>query len=276
MLKPVVSASRRIDMVATCPERLVSILAGRFPPEKTHTLVIWTKDPARLLSNPDLRTQVGDYPSVFVHVTITGMGGSVLEPKAPGAEESLDALEDLAQLVSGPEHLALRFDPIVHLRLPNEVVYSNLHHFEPVAGRAAGVGIRRVIVSWMQRYRKVERRLARVGVEAVEPAPAERDSEAEHLRRVVDGLGVEVRGCCVPGWPRGACIDGSLFRQIHPAGERCSRAKATGQREHCGCTRSVDIGWYGPCVHGCLYCYANPRFYGASAGEWGSGDRAPS
>ncbi|MCK4545814.1 MAG: DUF1848 family protein [Candidatus Eisenbacteria sp.] len=268
-LKPVVSASRRIDMVASCPDRLLAILAERFPPEQTHTVVIWTKAPRLLVDNAILRRCIARYTSVFLHVTITGMGASPLEPRVPPMEDSLGILADLADLVSGPEHLAVRFDPIVHLRLPDGREYCNLDHFETVAQGAARHGIRRIIVSWMQIYRKVETRLARVGVEVKEPVSARRAAEAKRLRRVSEQMGLHLQGCCVPGWPRGKCIDGAVLGQIHPARERCSRARAKGQRDLCGCTHSIDIGWYGPCVHGCLYCYANPLFRKPAPGEWG-------
>jgi len=260
-MRAVVSASRRIDMIATCPERLLAILEGRFPPEHTHTLVIWTKDPGRLVSNPLLRGRISAYPSVFVHATITGMGGGFFEPRVPPMARSLEALAEVVEWASGPDHVAVRFDPIVHFRLPDGTSYSNLHHFEEVAGQAHRIGIRRMVVSWMQLYRKVEKRLARAGVEAEVLDSAGRATEGEHLRMISGRLGLDLQGCCVPDWPTGACIDGRRFQQIHPGRERCSLAKAQGQRDLCGCTRSVDIGWYGACVHGCLYCYANPKFY---------------
>jgi predicted RecB family endonuclease len=55
------------------------------------------------------------------------------------------------------------------------------------------------------------------------------------------------------GIKRGACIDGELIRELWGIE---TRGKAGGQRPFCRCAPSVDIGRYGPCPAGCVYCYA--------------------
>lgn len=42
-----------------------------------------------------------------------------------------------------------------------------------------------------------------------------------------------------------------------PAIRLCRRLKDRGQRPHCGCIASKDIGAYDTCAHFCAYCYAN-------------------
>lgn len=262
----VVSASRRIDMVGTHPEKLTRILTTRHPPSEVHTLVIWTKNPTVLLGNRRLRETIAGYRQLFVHCTITGMGHTTIEPAAPPTEEALHSLKELVALVGSPERIRLRFDPIVHLTFRDNNKYSNLHHFRRVASVAGSLGIPAVIVSWMQLYPKVISRLGSEGITPDVPSQEDIAEEKEYLLRECASHRVKLLGCCAEGLESSRCIDGELFNRLHPLGHKCVISKARGQRTLCTCTESVDIGWYTSCSHGCLYCYANPEIRAGKEG----------
>ncbi|MBC7187527.1 MAG: DUF1848 family protein [Calditrichaeota bacterium] len=255
----VISASRRVDMVAGYPDELATILQDKFSPEEVHTVVIWTKNAANLLVHAPLRKVLSRFEQLYVHYSITGMGGTFLEPGIPPTEEALAHLPGVIELTRSPERVRLRFDPIVHLLLPDGQRYTNLPHFAAIAAACAELGVRDVSTSWLQVYRKVASRLRHAGIEPEEPSAEVWAEEARQVLEVAARFGLRVHGCCVPGWSPSRCIDGFLLTRLHPRGLACSTRRATGQRPLCGCTESIDIGWYKGCVGGCLYCYANPR-----------------
>jgi hypothetical protein len=256
--KRVISASRRIEMVGFFPNRLAAFLAERCPPESVHTVVLWTKRPEALVADDRLRGILLGYDQVFLHLTVTGLGGSALEPGIPPLGETLGLLPDLVRFLKDPRRLRLRFDPIVHLTGPDGRAYTNLDRFGEAAEAAARSGIRELVTSWMQPYPKALRRLAAHGFTHSPPADEIRLEEAGRMTRQAEAMGLRLLGCCTKGLGGNACIDGRLLSEWHPAGERASERRAAGQRPLCGCTESWDIGWYNPCPGGCLYCYANP------------------
>jgi DNA repair photolyase len=254
----VISASRRIEMVAFFPQQLISILEKRCPPHRVHSVVLWSKDPRNLLTHGPLQKVLWLYDQVFLHFTLSGMGGSFLEPQIPSTEEGVSVLPKLVEFLGSPLRLRVRFDPIVHLSLPDGRTYTNLNHFVEVARAAREVGAQDVTISWMEAYPKVVRRLRKYGVESLPVTNEQWREEMDWISRQAEGIGVRVLGCCVPGLSVSRCIDGELLTRLHPKQSRASQSKAKGQRPRCGCTESWDIGWYYPCPGGCLYCYARP------------------
>jgi hypothetical protein len=113
--------------------------------------------------------------------------------------------------------------------------------------------------SWVERYAKVQRRLFKHGVTLSLHSFEERREQACELACIAGEHGMELQFCAMKDFSRSSCIDGELLSELHPDALSCSRVRARGQRPLCGCTQSIDIGWYSQkCPHGCLYCYAEP------------------
>ena len=257
MMRKVISASRRIDMVACFPDELVRLLDEKCPPEQTHTLVIWTKNPTNLLEHDALREACRRY-HLYVHFTITGMGGTTLEPNVPPPEQMLACVGPLVNYAGAPARVRIRFDPVVHLRLPNAETFSNLNWFDTIAAEAYRHGICDFSISWMAAYKKVVSRLRKHGITEIAIGADRWKKEIEWLAERASRYSIRLHGCCVPGMRVSRCIDGALLSELHPEKLTCSTKRAKSQRTTCGCTESYDIGWYNPCPHGCIYCYANP------------------
>jgi hypothetical protein len=254
----VISASRRIDMVGCYPDEFVQVLEKKCPPEKVHTLVIWTKNAYNLFHHTALAQKIKQYSQLFIHYTVTGMGGSQLEPATPKTDQAMSLLPQLIELVGSPDRIRFRFDPIVHFILPDGSRYTNMPTFHSLAPQIAAHGIKNVSISWMSEYKKVIQRLARAKIQVYHINQEQWQQETYQLLTIARMNQLTIHGCCVPGLPQSQCIDGDLLNRLHPLGWTCSIEKAKGQRKTCGCTESWDIGWYHSCLHGCLYCYANP------------------
>jgi len=253
-LLKVISASRRTDLCAMFPERLVKLL-GEHPPDTVHTLVLWTKNPANMLRTGALRDTLSQYRQIFVHYTITGLGGTKIEPGVPAPDKAIKMLRDVIDFTGDARRVRVRFDPIVNIRHRGNLI-CNVDRFESVAGPAADMGITHITTSWMEMYAKVARRLA---ANAMEPAEYNREEQRAQLEQTAARLGITLLYCCQPDLPGSACIDGALFNELHPDRALCDTRRATNQRKLCHCTRSLDIGWYSQtCAGGCVYCYATP------------------
>ena len=180
----VISASRRVDMVAGYPDLLVELLDSRCPPEKVHTIVLWTKNAANLFTHKSLISSLAKYDQLFLHFSITGMGGTLLEPHIPPVETSLSLIPSLIKLVKDSSRIRIRFDPIVHFKMQDGSVYSNFKCFESIAKRIASYDIKNVSISWMQLYKKVITRLRKAGIEHIEISHEDWERESASLQEI--------------------------------------------------------------------------------------------
>jgi hypothetical protein len=276
-MRQVISASRRTDLPMHFSRWLAqAIRAGQVDvrqpysgrtrlvslrPEDVHTVVLWSKDFSPMLGERGgLRQALARYDQLFCHLTITGLGGSPLEPNIPPWTQVVEQLPELIEFVGHPRRATVRFDPIVHWRDLGETK-SNFPPAREILGRCAACGVQAVRISFATLYGKVRRRR---GWDWYDPPVAERLRITQELVSFAEPLGLTIYACSDhslqdAGAVPSSCIDGELLTELHPHDLPAQTGKDTGQRPECRCTPSVDVGSYTMrCPNGCRYCYANP------------------
>ena len=252
-------------------------------PEAVDAVVFWTRDPEPLMPHLDELNRLGyryyflftliDYPARF-------------EPGLRPLEERIETFRRLAERI-GPGRLLWRYDPILVTTITD--LDFHLRSFARLADELQGA-TRRVIVSFYDAYRSTERRLSTLGELGIRHFPREKlfgpagwmepegrgasqsnsgggEVPKEHTRDFLRRLSRAAReramrptSCAEPisfesyGIEAAPCIDPELIER--ELGARVSRAKDPGQRGECLCVKSRDIGVYGTCPAGCIYCYA--------------------
>ncbi len=261
----IVSASRRTDIPAfhfpwllermrlgfadvTNPFNARQVRRVSLRPGDADLFVFWTKD-ARPMEALLPEFEAFGIPYIVLY-TLTPYD-EWLEPGIRDKDGIVLSFRRLADRI-GPDRMAWRYDPIILTPgLPEDY---HLAAFERIAGRLAG-SAGRCITSFAAPYRRVRRRLESLGWS--EPPPEARRRLLDRLAAAAAARGIPLQTCAddtpAAGQP-GACIDCGLASRI--AGRDLGAGRDPHQRPACLCARSVDIGAYGTCLHGCVYCYA--------------------
>jgi hypothetical protein len=264
----IISASRRTDVPAFYSDWLLNRLRAGFArvlhpyskqwlrvslaPDDVGAIVLWSKNFAPLL--PKLEGIEKTTRNLFFHFTITG--DRELELRTPDYHEAIRDFLFIARRYS-PEHIIWRFDPVcITDKLPFEVTEKR---FNSCAELLAG-HTRACYISFVHPYRKVIANISRYSVHRLLDIPAERKQEyARRLATIAERHGIKLFACCNDhlvgdGVAKGSCIDG---RRLSLLFGTALDTTSSATRKECACTRSIDIGAYDTCGHGCLYCYAN-------------------
>jgi len=279
MMGEVISASRRTDIPAFYMDWFMeSLRRGYFEvenpvshkitrvdatPRDTSVIVFWSRNYAPLIP---LLDELQSRYRLWFHFTIN-TPNKTLEPKVPNPDIQLAQLRALAKRVES-RAISWRFDPIVFWRERGKLK-NNLDGFRQLAHEVSLAGVARCHISFMTHYRKIQRRLQKhPHLAFVDPPIQEKVGILFSLHEIARSKGIQLHLCCQPEILRAlpedtlilpaSCVDGRLINEVY--GTRVSKARDTGQRMGCGCTRSRDIGSYQKqiCHYRCLYCYANP------------------
>jgi len=220
-------------------------------PADVDCLVFWTRNPSPMLPFlPELKDR--GFP-VFFMVTINGYGKK-LEPGVLPVERQIAAFQDTTQRVPSGT-IVWRYDPVI---LTSEYTPAyHLQQFERICSSLRGL-TNRCITSFVHPYRKCLKKLKEVGYE-----PLVQENQISLLRemnRIASAYGITLQTCAADpslqasGVLPGSCIDIQRIEEIIT--RPLVRSKDKNQRPECLCQQSIDIGAYGTCKAGCIYCYA--------------------
>jgi hypothetical protein len=237
--------------------------------DQVHSIVFWSKNYGPFWDHGYAKQLIERGYRLFFNFTINS-AHPVLEPMLPPLTVRLSQLARLVDAF-GPDCIQWRFDPICFLMKRSGHMTDNLDQFEIIAGRAAQLGLRLCITSFVDLYRKVLRRAGQqCDLQLIDPPMPEKVATIARLADHLAGLGMQLQLCCeknlLEALPHGlpvsasSCIPNDRLTDLFGPG--ISLAKDSGQRKAAGCTCGVskDIGSYSlhPCSHNCLFCYANP------------------
>jgi len=246
---------------------------------KARVIVFWTKNPAPIMPYLDELDDMGI--NYYFQVSLNDYEAEGWEPGLPPLLERIEAFAALAARTA-TERVIWRYDPLLlaegltegHLAEKVQRVGDTLHPFT-----------KKLVFSFadIAEYRRVQSRLAAAGVNYVPFTPETMHSMAARIAEANESWGLELATCGEDvdlsdlGVQHNRCIDAALMRSLFPKDKALQdflgapksmlpgfnqndswqdKLKDTGQRKACGCVVSKDIGAYGTCRHGCLYCYA--------------------
>jgi DNA repair photolyase len=271
----IISASRRTDIPAFYSEWFMNRLREGYclvpnpfnprqvarislVPESVDAFVFWSKNPAPMLR---FLPKVEDMGCRFYFLYTVNDYPKAFEPNLPPLVDRISTFMELSERI-GPRRVIWRYDPII---LSNRTDASyHRKAFEDLCHQLAG-RTQRVIISIVTLYRKTLRNLVPLEKQGYtfdkEPRRnPETESLLSYMAKSAAEHDMEIFACAEKrdythlGIKPSSCIDAALIRELW--GIPVSSKKDPGQREHCGCALSRDIGMTDTCPHGCPYCYA--------------------
>ena len=204
--------------------------------EQGRPAILISKDPMRLHERLTKHI-VNPMPNIIVHATITGYGGTPLEPNVPRPEMALKGYEKLIALL-GTKRVVLRVDPVVPSDLGLLLAAEMVHQAEG-----------RVRISFIDSYDHVRGKMAAahmsLGWETFHAPFDIRKKAWENLGKP------EI--CGEPGFECTGCVSKVDCETLGVSPGEVGDA----QRSYCSCLTNKKelLKNKSQCAHGCLYCY---------------------
>ncbi len=269
-MKNIISASRRTDIPAFYSEWFIQrlkqgevyvkqpyggqIYRVSLKANDIHCIVLWSKNFSPLISRLESIEQVTPY--LLFHFTITCIPKDI-EQNTPHYADAVNDLIYLSKRYS-TEQLIWRFDPIcITNKLPFDY-YEEM--FSKCTEKLKGSCFK-CYISFLQKYKKVLANFEMYSNHKLVDIDTETQRDyALKLSRIAEKNGIKLYACCNDHLLsnsvfKGSCINSTELSRLFNDPLITSPLAPT--RKECACTKSIDIGAYDTCPHGCLYCYAN-------------------
>lgn len=193
----------------------------------------------------------------ILHLTVTGMGGSKIEPFVPEPMKMLDAVNTLVSKGFPVEQIVLRVDPIIPTPKGIETALNVMLYFQ-------NVGIKRLRVSFLDMYKHTKERFLEHNVRLpYETFHADKKTRKEAFNSIYEHaikMGYDIiQTCGEPDFENTPCISQMDIDILGLTDEIVLEGKKE-QRTHCGCPANKRqlISWEKSkikCGNNCLYCY---------------------
>lgn len=266
----IVSASRRTDIPACFPEEFMERIRSGFctvknpfsgkesrislAPGDVDCIVFWSKNPGPLMAHlPELAERGFAF---YFQFTLTPYDRK-MERFLPPKPELIRTFRMLSERI-GRDRVVWRYDPII---FSDSLCLTGRWHeqqFRILSDQLAPY-TDQCVISFLDFYGKCRREpVCRAFREATD---GEMLDLAGRFARIAGEAGLRIAACAEKldlspaGVESAHCIDAERIGRI--TGKQISSARDRGQRKECGCAVSRDIGRYGSCRNGCVYCYAS-------------------
>lgn len=210
--------------------------------------ILITKDPATLFGVLQERELLAR--NYIVHATITGYGGTKVEPGVPFASSAIHGLESFICRIDW-ERTVLRVDPIIPTNKGTECA---LELITEILNR--GLMPETLRISFLDNYKHIKPRFVAAGFKSLPydfHAPLEKRKEIFDCIADLVGDATVIEVCGEPGFDCVGCVS---WRDCNVLGIK-DRLQGTRQRAVCACLANKYelLKERKQCKHGCIYCY---------------------
>ncbi len=244
--------------------------------ESMRLIVFWTKN-ARPIFN--YLSEIDDLGyNYYFQYTLNDYESEGLERDIPPLKKRIETFKTLSENI-GKSKVIWRFDPLIITdRLTPDILLKKIKH----VGDQLYQYTEKLVISFadIERYKKVKSNLRRAGVNYSEFNKNTMREIARGIEKLNRKWKLDTVTCAEQidlkefGIKHNKCVDNELIKKIFHKdkklmsfvgledkhmnrNKKSNPLKDKGQRKHCGCIYSKDIGQYDTCGHLCWYCYAN-------------------